>query len=79
VVTFDHLSSNYFLQVLPGRVTFSPDLRYLELEDSGYGVYSQLQGLSPKLLRVVTDLQRKRKAANGKKKGANCGDEMESD
>jgi hypothetical protein len=79
LVTFDHLSPDHFLQVLPGCVTLSLDLRYLELEDTGYAVYSQLQGIGPKLLHVVTDLQWKCKAANEKKKGANCGDEMGGD
>jgi hypothetical protein len=44
-VTFDHLSPDHFLQVLPGHITLSLDLCYLELKDTGYAVYSQLQSI----------------------------------
>jgi hypothetical protein len=78
-LTFNHASPDHFLQLLPGHHSLSPDLRYLELTGATYAVYSHLQDLSPKLVQVVADLQRKCRMANSKKKSTNHSDEVDSE
>jgi hypothetical protein len=67
--TFAHLSSDFFLRILPGSQTLSQDLRTLELNISAYEIYDAYSRYLLQLLAAVKCLQVLSRNPNSKKWG----------